>query len=366
MPDQFVHSQRTSDPNSHPMIIVVGENPLARAVCDYLGAISVPDSLMSAHRFSGADVVVVAGYEANFAQRQRMDPQARAHRIHDRAFRTVYDAAACGVERIIVLSSAMMYGTTLHTTRQLPASRPGHLSWYDDSSPAAPPLTGFASDVALFEESFAQAVAQLPTGIARPAVTVLRAAAIVGGEVDTLVSRHFEAPRLLVIRGVERRWQLCHVEDLASAVRECVVNRVDGVVTVGAVRLENGQWVPDEQDSDVVAARAGTRVIAMSESAAFAMAQQLHRVGILPAPSSDLSFAVFPWVVFPRRLLELGWRPRYSSLECIDVLAQATKGRVGVGGRRFGGRDAAAAGAAGAAVAALATAAVWKQARAHR
>lgn len=142
MPDQFVHSQRTSDPNSHPMIIVVGENPLARAVCDYLGAISVPDSLMSAHRFSGADVVVVAGYEANFAQRQRMDPQARAHRIHDRAFRTVYDAAACGVERIIVLSSAMMYGTTLHTTRQLPASRPDHLSWYDDSSPAAPRSRG--------------------------------------------------------------------------------------------------------------------------------------------------------------------------------------------------------------------------------
>ena len=51
------------------------------------------------------------------------------------------------------------------------------------------------------------------------AVTVVRPAALVGDNVDTLVTRHFEAPRLLTVKGCAPRWQFCHVDDLVSAVR---------------------------------------------------------------------------------------------------------------------------------------------------
>ena len=50
-----------------------------------------------------------------------------------------------------------------------------------------------------------------------PLVTVLRPAALVGQGVDTMITRHFEAPRLLTVRGAVREWQFVHIEDLASA-----------------------------------------------------------------------------------------------------------------------------------------------------
>ncbi|WP_051196617.1 hypothetical protein [Jonesia quinghaiensis] len=373
MPDQTVHSQRTTD-HTHTVIGVVGDAPTARAVRNALNATAIAEHVMTAHRFAGFDAVVVAAYSADFGTRQLRDAETRAHDLRDRAFRDVYDAAVCGVERIVILSSAMMYGTSLHhpstppdTTRHpvLPPQQRTDTR-YEDTSPIAPPVTGFAGDIAIYEEAFTQAYESLPQGIARPRVTILRPAALAGGDTDTLVTRHFEAPRLLVIKGVPRRWQFCHVDDLAAAVSAAVEHRLDGALTVGAVTRDAQGHHPDEATSSDVARRSGHRLIELSEAAAFGTAERLHRVGVLPAPSSDLSFAVYPWVVYPQRLLDVGWRPRYTTLDCVDTITAQVRGRLGVGGRRFAGRDAAALGAAGAAVAALATAAIWKQARGGR
>ncbi|MEK8225424.1 hypothetical protein NKG05_03725 [Oerskovia sp. M15] len=96
---------------------------------------------------------------------------------------------------------------------------------------------------------------------------------------------------------------------------------------------------------------------------AFGVAERLHRVGVLPSPASDLAFVVHPWTVAARGLHGAGWVPTSSSAECVDVLMDGIRGRIALGGRRVGGRDAAALGAAGAAVAALGTAAIWRRAR---
>ena len=65
-------------------------------------------------------------------------------------------------------------------------------------------------------------------------VVVVRPAALVGPGVDTLVTRHFAAPRLLCIKDTAPAWQFCHVEDLASAL---VVRRPGGRVSgTGHVR----------------------------------------------------------------------------------------------------------------------------------
>src|SRR5260370_686622 len=70
------------------------------------------------------------------------------------------------------------------------------------------------------------------------AVTVVRPAALVGDSVDTLVTRHFEAPRLLTVKGCAPRWQFCHVDDLTSALEFTVTGGIDGQFTVAcAARL---------------------------------------------------------------------------------------------------------------------------------
>ena len=48
-------------------------------------------------------------------------------------------------------------------------------------------------------------------------ISVLRPAPLVGPGIDSVVTRHFEAPRLLVLRGSAPLWQFCHVDDLVSA-----------------------------------------------------------------------------------------------------------------------------------------------------
>jgi hypothetical protein len=64
-----------------------------------------------------------------------------------------------------------------------------------------------------------------------------RPAALVGDVGHTLLTRHFEAPRLLVVRGCAPPWQSCHVDDLASALELAAVGVVRGDLTVGCDRV---------------------------------------------------------------------------------------------------------------------------------
>jgi hypothetical protein len=185
----------------------------------------------------------------------------------------------------------------------------------------------------------------------------------VGPGIDTFVTRHFEAPRVLAVRDCPREWQFLHVDDLVEAVRVVVVDGLTGLLGVGAVRDDGS---PDVLPVHRVAALAGKRVLTLPASSAFALAESLHRVGAVPAPPAELAYVVYPWTVVSGGLHQAGWRPAWSSAECVGVLAEGLRGGLTVAGRRVGARDAAALGAAGAAVALLGTAAVWRQARGRR
>jgi hypothetical protein len=107
------------------------------------------------------------------------------------------------------------------------------------------------------------------------------------------------------------------------------------------------------------------RRIELPASLAFGTAERLHRLGVLPAPASDLQYVVHPWVVSSAKLRAAGWLPTYDNPTALGILLEQARGHHAVAARRIGKRDATL-GAAGAAVAVVGTAALVRAARRKR
>jgi nucleoside-diphosphate-sugar epimerase len=191
------------------------------------------------------------------------------------------------------------------------------------------------------------------------AVTVVRPAALVGeGEtsVDTLVTRHFEAPRLLAVKGCAARWQFCHIDDLASAL-EFTVGGADGA-PAGEFAVGCEGWL----EQDEVERISGLRSLELPARLTFGTAQRLHRLGVTPAPAMDLRYVVYPWVVDCAALRAAGWRPSFDNETVLRTLLEQRKGRHAVAGRRIARKEATIT-AAAAAASVIGTAAIVRQAR---
>jgi nucleoside-diphosphate-sugar epimerase len=221
----------------------------------------------------------------------------------------------------------------------------------EDAPLRALPDGSFVSDLLEIERLARQA----PTTHRGLSVTVVRPATVVGEGIDSLLTRHFEAPRLLVVRDSQPRWQFCHVDDLASALELAALGTVTGVVTVACEG-----WLEQEEVELV----SGMRRIELPSALAFGTAERLHRLGVIPAPASDLQYVVHPWVVPSTRLREAGWRPAYDNPTALGLLLEQVHGHHALGARRVGRRETI--GAAGAAVAVVGTAALVRAARRKR
>jgi nucleoside-diphosphate-sugar epimerase len=291
-----------------------------------------------AGRLAGVDVVVHADLDL------APDSDARTRRAFNvRGAQTVLTAAAAGrVGRVVLLTSAMVYGARPDNAVPLP----------EDAPLAAEADSSVAGDL-LEIEHLARRSPRANPGVA---VTVVRPAALVGESVDTLVTRHFEAPRLLTVKGCAPRWQFCHLDDLTSAVEFSVSGGIDGQFAVGC-----DDWL----EQDAVEQISGLKSIEMPARLTFGTAQRLHRLGVTPAPAVDLRYVVYPWVADCAALRAAGWRPRYGNAEVLRVLLDQRKGRHAVAGRRIARKEATIT-AAGATVAVIGTAAIVRRARRHR
>jgi nucleoside-diphosphate-sugar epimerase len=294
-----------------------------------------------AGRLNGVDVVVHADFDLT------PDSDARTRRAFNvRGAQTVLTAAAAGrVGRVILVTSAMVYGA--RPDNQVPLSEQAPLAADADSS--------VAGDLLEVE----QLARRSPRANPGMAVTVVRPAALVGsapGSVDTLVTRHFEAPRLLTVKGCAPRWQFCHVDDLCSALEFAVGGGIDGGFAVGC----DGWLEPDD-----VERISGLKSIELPARLTLGTVQRLHRVGVTPAPAMDLRYVLYPWVVDCAVLREAGWRPAFGNEAVLRVLLDQRQGRHAVAGRRIARKEATitAAGAAGATVAVIGTAAIVRRAR---
>lgn len=268
------------------------------------------------------------------------DPVGRAVR----AAQTVLTAAAAaGVRTVVLVTSAMVYGVGAGVAVPL----------LEDAEPAADPMSRVLRDM-LDVERVAVVARRTHPGLS---VAVIRPAALVGPGVDTLVTRHFEAPRLLTLRGTDMRWQFCHLDDLLGALTTAVTRPLDGALTVGCTG-----WLAQEE----VERLSGLGCVELPESLAFGTAERLHRLGLTPAPAGELRYVTRPWVVSSLRLRDAGWRPLWDNAEAFAVLLEEARGRTAVAGRRIGRRETATLGAAGATVAVLGTAAIVRRARRAR
>ena len=271
------------------------------------------------------------------------DPrQRRAFNV--RGAQTVLTGAAAGrVGRVVLLTSAMVYGARPDNPVPLPEDAP--LSAEADSS--------VAGDLLEIE----QLARRSPRTNPGMAVTVVRPAALVGDSVDTLVTRHFEAPRLLTVKGCAPRWQFCHVDDLTSALELTVSGGIDGQFTVGC-----DGWL----EQDAVEQISELKSIELPARLTFGTAQRLHRLGVTPAPAVDLRYVVYPWVTDCAALRAAGWHPRFGNAEALRVLLDQRKSRYAVAGRIARKEATITATAAGATVAVIGTAAIVRRARRHR
>ena len=291
-----------------------------------------------ASRLTGVDVVVHTDLDTSADS----DPRERRAR-NVRGAQTVLTAAAAErVGRVVLVTSAMVYGARPDNPVPLP----------EDAPLLADSGGSLAGDLLEIEE-LARRSRRVNPGTA---VTVVRPAALVGDAVDTLLTRHFEAPRLLVVRGCAPRWQFCHVDDLVSALELAVAGMVVGDFAVGC----DGSLSQVEVES-----LSGLKSVELPARLTFSAAQRLHRLGVTPAPSVELRYVVYPWVVDCAALRAADWRPSFSNTEALSVLLAGRAGHHAVVGRRLARKDAAitAAGAAGAAAAALGTAAIVRQVR---
>ena len=227
-----------------------------------------------------------------------------------RGVQTVLTAAAAGrVSRVILVTSAMVYG-----------ARPDNPVPLPESAPLAADLDGSVVGDLLEIEDLARRSPRTNPGMT---ITVVRPAALVGPGVDTFVTRHFEAPRLLTVKGSEPRWQFCHTDDLLAALELAVAGEVTGAFAVGC-----DGWL----DQDQVEELSGLRRIELPAGLTFGAAQRLHRVGITPAPATDLSYVVYPWVVDCATLRAAGWRPGYDNQTALAALLEQRTGHHAVAG----------------------------------
>ncbi|MEU3556781.1 SDR family oxidoreductase [Streptomyces fragilis] len=292
-----------------------------------------------AERLRGVDVVVHLAVDLDL----ETDPAARtAYNV--RGTQTVLTAsAAAGVRRVVLCTSAMVYGAL--PDNELPLA--------EDAELRATAEATAVGDLLEIERLGRRAPRAHP-GLN---VTVLRPAVLVGGGTDTALTRYFESPRLLVVAGSRPAWQFCHVDDLCSALEYAVLEKVEGEVAVGC-----DGWLEQEEVEDL----SGIRRMELPSAVALGAAARLHRIGLTPSPAGDLAYTMYPWVVSGSRLHDAGWRARWSNEEVLAELLAEVAGRHTVAGRRLGRKDATAAGAAGATVALLGTAAVIRRARRAR
>ena len=230
----------------------------------------------------------------------------------DAAARTAYNvrgtqtvltaAAAAGVHRVVLCTSAMVYGAL--PDNELPLSEDAELR-------ATAEATGVGDLLEI--ERLARRAPRAHPGLN---VTVVRPAVLVGRH------GHRADPVLRVAPAAGRRRVPARLAVLPrrgpGAARWSTPRwrRSTGELAVGC-----DGWLEQEEVEEL----SGIRRMELPSAVALGAAARLHRIGLTPSPAGDLAYTMYPWVVSGSRLHDAG-------------LAAAVDQRGGARGAPGGGR----------------------------
>jgi UDP-glucose 4-epimerase len=207
----------------------------------------------------------------------------------ERTRRVLEAAGSAGVELVIVISSAAVYGAWADNAVPLT----------EDATLRPNPGAGFAVAHAEVERVVAEWQADHPSArsvILRPTVTLSP------GGADWVT---------LALAGGERRSQYVHADDVAGAVATVLANAdASGVYNVAA-----DGWVTEDVARDLLA----IGPVALPLGASRRLNRMTFATGLSTAPPAYAPYRQHAWVVANDKLKALGWQAEYTNEEALVV-----------------------------------------------
>jgi nucleoside-diphosphate-sugar epimerase len=217
--------------------------------------------------------------------------------------RDLLAAAACaGIDAVVVLSSATVYGAW-----------PDNPVPLTEDAPLRPnPSLGFATHKAEVE----RLAAEWRRGRPSTTVAVLRSTVAVAEDTADWLGASLWATMPLASAEEEPQAQFVHLDDLAAAVVVAVDRRLDGPYNVAP-----DGWISGE-DLRRLAGRGPS--VRLSERLRGRLAGWGWKLGVASTPPSIVPFRSHPWVVANDRLRAEGWVPQHSNEEAFVASHQPT------------------------------------------
>jgi nucleoside-diphosphate-sugar epimerase len=211
--------------------------------------------------------------------------------VTERCERLVERCDAVGAQRVVMMSSAMVYGA--HRTNAVPLT--------EDAVMRPDTEFVFARQLAAAEatlDRWRHATPERVVGVLRPAI-------VAGGSGASALGR-------ALVHGVGRRAQaddppvqFLHVDDLAAAVVVAVESGLDGVANVAP-----DGWIPGDRLRALAPPRWRPPLPDRWAEVVSALGWRFQRG---PIPPGLLSYVRSPWVVTSERLRHLGWTPKVTN-----------------------------------------------------
>jgi nucleoside-diphosphate-sugar epimerase len=200
-------------------------------------------------------------------------------------------ASAAGVEQIVLMSSAIVYGAWPNNALPLTEDAPIR------------PNPDFA--YALQQAQREQLAVDWRGERDERALAVLRPCLGLGPDRSPWLARSLAAAAGMRLAEDDPPQQFLHLDDLAAAIVVARRERLDGVYNVAP-----DGWIRGETVRELAVARPRLRLPA---TAAHLVARARWRFQRGPIPPGLLPYTSYPWVVANDRMKAAGWRPRRTS-----------------------------------------------------
>ena len=207
------------------------------------------------------------------------------------------------VRKLVVQSSISVYG----------ASPRDPAKFTEDMSARAQPRTGFGKD-SLEIETYVRGLARRRPDVV---VTTLRLANLMGGGVDSYLTRYLSLPVVPRVLGFDARLQFLHPSDAVAALRLVTDRDVSGTFNIGAADIVTLSQALHKM---------GRPFVGVPQTAAPLVATLVRRAQLLDFSADQIDALTYGRAMDTSRFTaETGFVPKFSSLAALEEFAAAAK-----------------------------------------